>query len=144
MATKNRGFILTHYTDFNGKQWTREEVIDKVDKALDGQGMTVAQLSQKVKIKIASLYNILDHLIKNQVISKERLNTSKKFIFRKIQECMLASIFLPTPEQIAKQFKILDVKKVKVEDGTSKGFGRGSIDPYSSHYLTSVYCEGMD
>ena len=144
MAAKGGGFILTHYTDFNGKQWTREEVIDKVDKALDGQGMTVAQLSQKVKIKIASLYNILDHLIKNQVISKERLNTSKKFIFRKVQECMLASIFLPSPEQIAKQFKVIDIKKVRVEDGTSKGFGRKTVDAFGNHHLNSVYWNGVD
>ena len=144
MAAQGGGLVLTHYTDFNGKQWTREEVINKVDKILDGQGMTVAQLSQRTKIKITSLYNILDHMVKNQVVSKERLNTNNKYIFRKIQECMLASIFLPTPEQLEKQFKIIDRKKYTVDDGTSKGFGRGSVYPYGSHYLNSVYWNGAD
>lgn len=144
MESKNRGFILMSYTDFNGKQWTRDQLIEKIDNILDGQGITVAQISQKIKIKVTSLYNILDHMVKKQMVSKEMPTSRSKYVFRKVQECMLAKIFQPSPEEIEKKFKIIDRKKVTVDDGTSKGFGRKGVDPYGFNYLNSVYWDGAD
>ena len=103
MESKNRGFILMSYTDFNGKQWTRDQLIEKIDNILDGQGITVAQISQKIKIKVTSLYNILDHMVKKQMVSKEMPTSRSKYVFRKVQECMLAKIFQPSPEVIEKK-----------------------------------------
>ena len=37
-----------------------------------------------------------------------------------------------------------DRKKVTVDDGTSKGFGRKGVDPYGFNYLNSVYWDGAD
>ena len=45
------------------------------------------------------------------------------FLYKPYQECLLSSLFYPTPEQVEKAFKIKSRKIFKVEQGTSKSSG---------------------
>lgn len=144
MESKRNGFIITKYTDHMGKSWTRDQLIDKIMNMLDGRGMTASQMSQSLKIHVTSLYNILAFMVQHRMVIKERATSKSKYIFRKVQECLLADYFCPTPEEIEKSFNIIDRKIRTVDDGTSKSFNRKSIDPYGFNYLNSVYWEGID
>ena len=138
MESKNRGFILTHYTDFNGKKWTRDEIAERVYDFLADGAKNVTQMSQKFKIKTSSLMNILAYMVDSEQIKKTK-TVSGPYMYSKIKECLLAEMLLPSPDQVEKMFKIKDRKTYKVDDGTSKGFGGSVVDPYKSSAIHSIY-----
>lgn len=136
--------ILTYYTDRNGNKWNRDEIADKILNKLDCQGMSSAQLANSLKMKSSVIYSVLSYMIHHRMVIKEKTPGKSRFIFRRVQECLLAKLKYPSPEQIEKKFKIIDRKKVTIDNGTAKSFNRKGISPYSDHYLNSVYWNYAD
>ena len=144
MESKNRGFIVNFYTDYNGKQWTREQMVEKVLSILDEGGSTSPQMSRRLKIKSGTLNNILNHMLVTNKVSKERSTLNNINIFRKRGTCLLDAVFNRSAETVEEAFKhkIKSIQRVTVDQGTSKGFGNGGVDKYTSSSINSVYWDG--
>lgn len=141
MGSIDRGFIVTHYVDYNGSEWTRDQLVERIESVLSEGGMTAGELSRRLKIKQASLYNVLGYMMENKNLTKFK-SDNRVNVYRKVKECLLADLFIPTPEQIEKNFKVKSRKIHKTEQGSSKSSGRGGINPYAESYLSSVYWGG--
>lgn len=143
MESKDRGFIVAHYTTGNGTKLTRDQVAQRIDKLLDKGSMTCGTIARTIKIRKETLYNVLAFMIQTKMITKHK-NDRGLYEYRKIKECLLAEMFYPSPAEIEKKFKILGRKRYRPEDGTARSFGRGGINPYAENYLNSVYWQGTD
>ena len=58
--------------------------------------------------------------------------------YRKVQECLLDSLFRPSAKDVEKSFKVKGKQKRTVGDGTSKGYGNNNVTYTENHY-NSVY-----
>ena len=137
MESKDRGFIVSYYTTFNGTKLTREEFEQRILKALEGGAMTCGNLARLLKVKNQTIYNITHYLIKDSRVIKYK-DKQGIYVYSKVKECLLAELLYPKPEDMEKLFKIKGVTHRKVEDGTSKGYGGQNVT-YGDTYYSSVH-----
>jgi len=143
MLVEKTGFIVNYYTTGNGTKLTRDQVGDRILEKLNSGPQTCGNLARTLKIRKESLYNVLAWLYNSRLVTK-RKGDRGIYEYSSVKNCALSELFYPSPEEVEKQFKIKGRKRYRPEDGTSKGFGRGGISPYSDHYLNSVFWEGGD
>ena len=137
METKDRRLIVNYYTTLNGVQLTRDELGERIMNLLGGGSFTCGEIARTLKVTKQSIYNVMEHMMKNNNIVKSR-NDNGIFEYRKFRDCLLAQLFYPSPEEIEKQFKIKGRQVHKTEQGRSLSSGSKGISPYQSSYLTST------
>ena len=137
MGSENRGFIVSHYTTFNGTKLTRQELSEKILKLLDSGGSTCGNLARTLKVTNQAIYNVTHNMIQEKILTKFK-DKQGIYVYRKVKECLLADLFYPTPQEVEKMFKIKGRQVRKAEQGTSKSSGRGGVI-----YNQSLY-EGIE
>lgn len=142
VESKNRGFIVTYYTNFNGTKITRDELVKRINNYLLYGPKTISEIAQHLKLSSGSTTNVLVYMLDNEMIKKSK-PANGRYIYSRVTECLLAELFLPSPEEVEKMFKIKDRKKYTVENGTSKSSGGGHKVVYNDSYFNSVYWEDM-
>lgn len=142
MASQNRGFIITHYTNFNGTKFTRDELVIKINHYLSTGPKTISEIAQYLKMSSGSTTNVLVYMNDKEMIKKTK-PANGRFLYSKVVECLLADMLSPSPEDVEKMFKINDRKKYTVENGTSKSSGGGHKVVYNDSYFNPVYWEDM-
>jgi|DEB0MinimDraft_3_1074331.scaffolds.fasta_scaffold04339_8 CTP-dependent riboflavin kinase len=141
VESKNRGFIVTYYTNFNGTKVTREDLVKKINDYLLYGPKTISQIAQHLKLSSGSTTNVLVYMVDNDMIKKTK-PAEGKYLYSRVTECLLAEMFSPKPEDIEKMFKIKGRKKYTVDDGTSKSSGGHGVT-YSDSYYNLNYWEDM-
>ena len=145
MESKSDGSVISHYQDEDGVQYERYQVEKQVLDALVGCKLTAPELSAKLRIKLPSLYNVIAVLVRTKAIGKERTGRKAKYAYRLLDNCLLAEMLYPTPEDVEKKFNIKGRQKYTPENGTSKSFGSGAgVNPFRQSSIDSVYWEGSD
>lgn len=142
MGSENRRFIVKSKYDFkdyeyevNGQKYQRQEVIDMILKILDGTSLTMQEIGKELKINERPLINIMKVMRENNLIINTKLRRSGYYLFRTHNDCLLAQLLYPSPQEVEKQFTVKSRKVRKAEQGTSKSAGYGGNVTYSgSHY----------
>ena len=137
MAREDRGFILNHYTTFNGTKLTRQELSERILKLLSQGSMTCGNIARTLKVTNQTIYNITNYMMRDRLIDKSK-DEKGIYVYRKVQECLLDSLFRPSAKNVEKSFKVKGKQKRTVGDGTSKGYGNNNVTYTENHY-NSVY-----
>ena len=58
MESKNRGFIVSHYTTGNGTKLTRDEVGERILNLLGGSALTCGDIARTLKLPKECIYNV--------------------------------------------------------------------------------------
>ena len=143
MLADKKGFIVNYYTTANGIKLTREQLAERILALLNKGALNCGNIARTLKLTKQSIYNVAAYMIQKKMITKYK-GDSGVYMYRKLKECLLADLLYPSPEEVEKKFKIKSRQRYRPEDGTSKGFGKGGINPYTDHYLNSVLWEGVD
>lgn len=138
MEGENRGFIVNYYTTGNGTKLTRHEVAERILKMLEGGGLTCGNLARNLKLNKQAIYNVTAYMLQNKSIGKYK-NDKGIYEYRKVQDCLLAQLFYPSPEEVEKRFKIKGRTVRKVDQGTTKshGYKHNNIH-YNGSYYDSI------
>jgi len=136
MESESRRLVVNSYTTHNGVQLTRGELGKRVMNLIGGGSFTCGEIARTLKVTKQSIYNVMEDLMKTGDIVKSK-NDNAINEYRKVQDCLLAQLFYPSPEEIEKQFNIKSRQVYKIEQGRSISYGSKGITPYQSSYLTS-------
>ena len=111
LESKDRGFIVGHYTDYNGKKVTRDEIVDKIKKHLQQQDLTAGQLGGLIKLQPHAIHNVLYYMFQHDIVRRKQIKGQKNlYSLNAGEDCLLHSYFYPSVEEIEKSFKILGRK----------------------------------
>jgi predicted transcriptional regulator len=141
MASEDRRFIIDHeYKLQTGKYLKRSEIVELIKQSIKNGNFTTSLISRHVKLDMKQLGNIIRHMIDKDLIIANRGNTKGGgYIYSLKDECLLADMFYPKPQDVEKSFTIKSKMIRKSEQGTSKSLGGSKMIKYSNGYYDSVY-----
>lgn len=118
----------------------RYQVIEKILNLLKEKQMTMDQVAETLQMERIVTRNLFKFLREHLIVENTGKKKGDHFLYKPYQECLLAELFHPKPEDVEKSFKIKSRKRFKVDEGTSKSSGtsHGHVyygdTYYSSHH----------
>jgi len=147
MGSKDRRFVVKSRYDFadykyklKGKEYKRNQAINMILDVLDVKAMTINELSEMFQINGQPMRNLIKVMRENNLVTNTKLRRNGHYLFKSLNDCLLAKYFQPDPKELEKAFKIKSRKTRKVNDGTSKSSGiKNNNITYSGSFYNSVY-----
>lgn len=142
MSVKSKYNRIDYKYKMKERMVSRKEAIDACLKVLDGKELTRQEISERTGIDISHLHNLIAKMKDFDLIRMLDYRRDGHVVYTKHYECLLATMLLPSPEQIAKQFKVKSIIKRTVDDGTSKSLGyKGSNIIYNKSVFNNFDME---
>jgi hypothetical protein len=141
MASENRRSVIDHtYTLCDGRKKKRSELIQMIRQSIKEGNFTSSQIARHIKLRMKHVGNIIRHMIdQNIILASKPKNGGSKYVFALKDECLLADMFYPKPNDIDKMFKVKSRTVRNVNQGTSKSEITKGITKYQQSYYDSVY-----
>ena len=147
MASKNRRSIIKkeqdrhdyEYVTKDGTRYNKEDAANIILDILDLKPSTMPELEAKTGFSEQNTLNLIKVLRDHNLVINTKLRRDNKYIYKTYNDCLLAQVLYPSPEEVVKQFKVKNVTTRTVQDGTSKGSGSNQEVTYADSYYNSVH-----